>query len=376
MNTSTRSSDELARVHDLLDEFRRLTEQDGSVSPEEFAARYPEHQDLLLRLLPAAQVLSRLSSLPTGTNEIAASQFELEAKTLGDFRILREIARGGMGIVFEAEQISLERPVALKILPMAGMLDELRLKRFRNEARAAAMLKHPNIVSVHAVGCERGVHFYAMELVEGNSLADVIRNLGEERGVRIDERGASRKDVAGGRENESGPPLASESASLHRARSLSAPRSRLLAPTSDTPPLARLSTEYSQDRNSFFRSVARLGIQAARALHYAHQEGVIHRDIKPSNLLLDNDGELHITDFGLARIQEGEDLTLTGDVVGTLRYMSPEQVDSSATVDHRSDICSLGLTLYELVTGRPAFSSRHRQELISQVQDAVPVRPS
>jgi len=173
---------------------------------------------------------------------------------------------------------------------MAAFLNERQLRRFKNEARAAAILQHPGIVSVHGVGCERSIHFYAMELIDGADLASVVRD-------------------------------------LHRSPSPTTERLDDHSPESvDTLAIAGLSTKRGNSRLDFFRSIAGLGVQAADPLQYAHDEGVIHRDIKPANLLLDERGKLHVTDFGLARVQAFEDLTLTGDVLGTLRYMSPEQI--------------------------------------------------
>ena len=245
---------------------------------------------------------------------------------LGDFRIVRELGRGGMGVVYEAEQVSLQRRVAVKILPFAALVDRRQLERFRIESRAAASLKHRHIVSVLAVGYERGVHFYAMELVEGCSLAEGIRK------------------IYGRPESENRPKRSDE-----------------------TKPVAAISTQRSEDRQAFFRSVARLGMQAAQALHVAHDAGIIHRDIKPSNLLLDQDGTLHITDFGLARVELEQGVTMTGDVVGTLRYMSPEQIDDTRVADHRGDIYSLGATLYEFASGRPPYAASTRAGLVADI---------
>ncbi|MEZ6116325.1 MAG: serine/threonine-protein kinase [Pirellulaceae bacterium] len=242
---------------------------------------------------------------------------------LGDYEVLEEIGRGGMGVVYRAIQVSLNRSVAVKILPFAALLDGRQLDRFRNEARAAAMLKHPHIVSVLSVGYEHGLHFYAMELVEGCSLAEVIR-------------ATSRSEI--------------DRTSL-----------------SETAPFAALSTARSFDRQAFFRRVAQLGVQAAGALQVAHEAGIIHRDIKPSNLLLDRDGRLLIADFGLARVQSDKSLTMTGDIVGTLRYMCPEQLQESHVVDQRTDIYSLGVTLRELMTGQTTFASPVRANVITSI---------
>jgi serine/threonine protein kinase len=254
---------------------------------------------------------------------------------LGDFRLLREIGRGGMGVVYEAEQVSLRRRVALKILPFAAALDPRQLQRFKNEALAAAHLRHENIVPVHAVGEERGVHFYAMQLVDGQSLAALIGEL---------------KIPAG----EPSPV-----------------RGRVSSTT-----VAVLSTERSSGSRRYFDWVAKLGRQAALALDHAHSIGIVHRDIKPANLLLDPHGLVWITDFGLAQMAGAPGVTVIGEMLGTLRYASPEQaLARRGVVDHRSDVYSLGATLYELLTLRPLFASTDRNELLRQIADEEPRPP-
>jgi serine/threonine protein kinase len=247
-------------------------------------------------------------------------------------------------VVYEAEQLSLRRRVALKVLPFAGMLDPRQLQRFRNEAQAAACLHHGNIVPVYFVGCERGTHFYAMQLIEGQTLAAMIREM------------TRPKD-----KYEAGEP---------RVVPLPAPSGTTLAAKAD-------STARSGSGRDYFRRVAELGVQAAEALDYAHQMGVVHRDVKPSNLMLDGRGTLWVTDFGLAQMQHGEgELTLTGDLVGTLRYMSPEQtMGKRAPIDQRTDVYSLGVTLYEMLTLRSAFVGQCRQELLRQVAFEEPKVP-
>jgi WD40 repeat protein/serine/threonine protein kinase len=229
---------------------------------------------------------------------------------IGGYSIVREIGRGGMGIVYEAIQESQGRSVALKVIPLAAALDSRQLLRFKIEVEAATRLHHPRIVPVLEFGCSGGVHFYTMPLVAGESLAVLVRR---------------RQDV-----NGTGNPL----------------------------------------------SDARLALQAAEALDYAHQVGVVHRDIKPANLLVDREGQLFITDFGLASVQGTDGATATGDVIGTLRYMSPEQAAAGrGVVDHRTDIYSLGATLYELLTLRPAISADNPREMAAQLALAEPTPP-
>jgi tetratricopeptide (TPR) repeat protein len=249
---------------------------------------------------------------------------------LGDFRILREVGRGGMGVVYEAEQLSLRRRVALKVLPNACLLDPLRLQRFQQEAHAAARLRHSHIIPVFAVGCERGLHYYAMQLLEGRTLAEVIGELRQER------------DSAAGSMGQMGQ----------------------ISPIRPIRPICPI------------RQAAVFILQAAEALHYAHEVGVIHRDVKPANLLLDGRGELWVTDFGLARLRGEAELTATGDAVGTLRYMSPEQaLGLKGVADHRVDVYSLGATLYELLTLQPALQGGDRAEMLRGLLNDEPRPP-
>ncbi len=268
-----------------------------------------------------------------------------ELGQIGDYKILREIGRGGMGVVYEAQQISLRRRVALKILPFIGGIDSRQLQRFRNEAEAAAHLHHSHIVPVFAVGCERGVHYYAMQYIEGQSLATVISSLIE------DQENNAAKTV--------------ETSSKERRDPLASTVARVL------------STVNFDRRGRFFHSVALIGKQTAEALEYAHQTGIIHRDIKPGNLLLDSRGEVWIADFGLAQSQNQTGLTVSGELVGTLRYVSPEQAMAKrGIVDHRTDIYSLGATLYELLTLKPVFDGRNRHALLHQIafDEPAPLR--
>jgi serine/threonine protein kinase len=268
---------------------------------------------------------------------------------LGDFRLLREVGRGGMGVVYEAEQISLRRRVALKVLPFAAAINPRRLKRFKTEALAAAHVQHEKIVPVYAVGCERGVHYYAMQFIDGQSLAALIAELRLHRDER--RAGAAGTDVADrGTEVDFGG------------------GAKAVATT--------ISRERSDDTHRYFERVGGLVRQAALALEHAHQEGIIHRDVKPGNLLLDVRGQLWVTDFGLAQVTGDAGLTISGELLGTLRYASPEQVlGRRAVVDHRSDVYSLGATLYELLTLRTPFDGRDRNALIRQIADDEPAFP-
>ncbi len=292
----------------------------------------------------SGEVIYRRSVEPRSTLHADDAPPEL----LGDYRIVREIGRGGMGIVYEARQLSLGRTIALKVLPFAAVMDEKQVARFHNEAQAAAQLHHPNIVPVIGVGCDRGVHYYSMQLIEGQPLDQAITEL------RLLDK-ISSTDLL--------PPAAPPTLQTNEPEAL--------RPASGT--VRPFSTERTFRSQSYIDAAVKLMLQAADALHYAHESGVIHRDIKPSNLLVDRRGKLWITDFGLARSQSLTSLTAAGDVFGTLRYMSPEQAAGNPLlVDHRADVYSLGVTLYEMLTMRTPFHSPQRLELLRQIEHDDP----
>ncbi len=229
---------------------------------------------------------------------------------LGDFEIVGEVGRGGMGVVYEARQLSLDRKVALKVLRFAGVADRDAMERFQREAKTVAPLHHTNIVPIFAIGEQQGVFYYAMQFIEGRSLAAVL--------------------------------------------------------------------EQSQKEEEALNLVAaaRWMMQAAEALAYAHQRNVIHRDVKPSNLILDPAGQVWLTDFGLAKRMDDAALSMTGAMLGTPRYMSPEQASAAKQpVDQRTDIYSLGATLYELATGKPLFEADSPHGIISQILTSEPPPP-
>jgi serine/threonine protein kinase/Flp pilus assembly protein TadD len=366
------TDDQTSRVIHILEAYLVELERGGHPHPDDLVARHPELAGVLRPYLQKLEILHHAAAgLRSPPDEALLGYLAPERGRLGDFRILREIGRGGMGIVYEAEQISLGRHVALKVLPLAPALDGRQLQRFRNEARAAAHLHHTNIVPVHAVGSDRSVHYYAMQYIEGRSLATLIAELRRQAGKKeqgsgigdqesgIGSQGSGARDQESGNGDWSG---AFKSAETHKdeaiAQETEVPLPRSLIPD----PRSAISG------SSFYRTVAQLGVQAAEALEHAHQQSVIHRDIKPANLLLDERVHLWVTDFGLARCGAENGLTLTGALVGTLRYMSPEQaLGKRGRVDHRTDIYSLGVTLYELLTLEPAYGGSDRHELLRQI---------
>jgi WD40 repeat protein/serine/threonine protein kinase len=339
----------------LVDELTARLRSGGAVDPAALAAEFPAYAEQLRRLLPAMALLADVSRSAARSAEGIGTPPEDGGEpvtgTLGDYRIVREVGRGGMGVVYEAEQISLGRRVALKVLPFASTMDAKQLQRFKNEARAAASLHHEHIVPVYGVGCERGVHFYAMQLIDGKSLAVLIRQL----------RG---EPASPGRE----PPSPKGDGDLTTSFPGTVP-----PPTEE---VAALATQVSRKDRTHYRNIAEMIAQAADALEHAHSLGIVHRDVKPGNLILDDAGHLWVTDFGLARFGSDADLTMTGDLLGTLRYMSPEQaLAKHGLVDHRTDVYSLGATLYELLTLRPAMDGADKQEILKKIAFEEPQAP-
>ena len=361
------------------DEFMEQLDRGEDPDLEAFVAARPEIADVLRRLLPALQAMR---DSPGGdrngvTPSLPPAVAEVRPGRLGDFEIIREVGRGGMGVVYEAVQLSLGRRVALKVLPFAAMLDPHRLQRFQNEARAAACLHHGNIVPIFGVGCDRGVHFYAMQYIEGRNLAVLIQDARRQLGLPSSSDEAVKNEEGGvRREDKAGAAVPSPVADAPGSPSpvADAPGS----PSGVTQVGAALSTQRPADPDVSFQTAARLAVQAAEALHHAHQQGVVHRDMKPANVIVDATGRLWVTDFGLAQVQSDPRLTTTGDILGTLRYMSPEQASGDSVVDHRTDVFSLGATLYELLALEPAFGGRDRATVLRRVvqEEPKPLRRS
>jgi eukaryotic-like serine/threonine-protein kinase len=351
----------------------------------EYTRQYPELSERIRQIFPLMALMEEAA--PASEGSVAAAPARPAATTqsrpqqLGGYRILREIGRGGMGVVYEAEQLALRRRVALKVLPLHASREGKSLERFRREARAAARLHHTNIVPVYEVGEEDDICFYAMQYIDGQPLDQVVEELRAVRQTQVPE--ATRGDQ---------PADANRTARRAVVRSLWSGTATIAAPAAGGdqslqaaefslgPSAAGESDAASSPETSailhtspwhYHRNVARIGMEVAQALAYAHRDGVVHRDVKPSNLLLDSEGRVWITDFGLAKT-DAEPLTGTGDLVGTLRYMPPERFRGWS--DPRSDIYSLGLTLYEMLLLRPAFAENDQARLMQQIVNVDPPR--
>jgi WD40 repeat protein len=405
-------SGDYALLDRLAEEFAARYRRGERPSLEEYTDKYPHLAAEIREVFPAMMAIEQVEEdLREPAEPAVAVAAPPPLEVVGDYRILREVGRGGMGVVYEAEQISLGRRVALKILRAHATRDGKALERFKREARAAARLHHTNIVPVFEVGQIGDVCFYAMQFIQGQGLdviVEEVRRLRAEApplgGGLKPPRGEFRVPTAPTLETRPhGPPASQAAQSLltghFQTESVDSPDPAGSAgvPPSPTegyvpagPDPAASTGQVSLNMTSsavlpgqgdlsgvrsghwhYYRSVARVGQQAAAALAYAHARGVVHRDVKPSNLLLDGSGVVWVGDFGLAKTED-DGLTNPGDIVGTLRYMAPERLGGQC--DARADVYALGLTLYELLALRPAFGAADRMHLIEQIRHEEPVR--
>jgi tetratricopeptide (TPR) repeat protein len=360
-------------VEVLAAEFAERLRRGEVPSVTEYVSRHPDLSDEIRELFPTIAAMERMKTRRWSPGSGEATLDAPPPERLGDFRILRQIGRGGMGIVFEAEQESLRRPVAVKVMPKLSLLEPKHLKRFQREAQTAAKLHHSNIVPVFGVGHDDGFHYIVMQRIRGVGLDGVLARLA---GEALDAQSQPRRTPDAGRLAAVARALIAEKFP-HSAKAGKTNNER-----NDTKPLAddtgppvpptlphrepRVDNAGRWNTGSFWHGIASIGIQAAEAMAYAHAQGVLHRDIKPANLLIDEPGVVWITDFGLAKATDDE-VSRTGDVVGTLRYMAPEQFRGECNT--KSDIYSLGLTLYELATLKPAFDSSDPSTLMRKVAE-------
>ncbi len=291
-----------------------------------------------------------------------------EGLSITGFRILRLLGRGGMGVVYEAVEEELNRHVALKVLPASALVDHRQVARFKNEARAVAQLHHENIVPIYKVGSDQGIHYYTMQLIEGQNLSQIISSIkdhkktGSSAKASDTKRQSTNKTKGERRRDDKSIGASSNNSSRKRfnVENLAA---------------ALTSRRGGAQDLSMYQSIAEFGAEIAGALAHAHDSGVIHRDVKPSNILVDEHSKPWITDFGLAIVKQNSVATRPGDIVGTYRYMSPEQATGRRfLIDHRTDIYSLGVTLYELVTQKVPFPGSEPHEILRQVSFDEPIR--
>jgi serine/threonine protein kinase/WD40 repeat protein/tetratricopeptide (TPR) repeat protein len=390
-------------VEELLESFLARWRQGERPGLEEYVARCPDRADEIRELFPAMIEMEQLKpavDLATGSLVRPATRPDpapLSAaphpERLGDFKILRVIGEGGMGVVYEAEHESLKSRVALKVMHRRFRADRSYLRRFHTEARSAARLHHTNIVPVFDFGEQDGICYYAMQFIPGFGLDRVLddvrrlRTEGDEESsadgpaspsatetaVSAVTRGlmTGRFATAPGTSAGSEPPRTqAEGDGPTQSLGFEIPDDRPNEPPVEGETGSSTKLRSGRSELAYFREVARLGAQVADALDYAHRQKVVHRDIKPSNLLLDAQGNVWVTDFGLAKLIEGEDLSQSHDLAGTLRFMAPERL--RGVTDRRSDIYALGATLYEMLALRPAFPERDQVKLIEQIAHDSP----
>jgi serine/threonine protein kinase/WD40 repeat protein len=448
-------SDDDDRVGEAVEAYLALAEQGQPPAIDEFVTRFPDLENDVRAALEGLELVHGLlglgSTTRSGSSRGTGVDHRIESgRRIAGYRVVRELGRGGMGTVYEAVHVALDRPVALKVLGIHAAPDSSARRRFLNEARTAAGLHHTHIVPVFDVGQVGGLCYYAMQRIEGSGLDRVLRHLRRTRPAasgsdsvnrarfpKPDRLATSAGPVTNSRlgkvlsrlssvwhghqhvspgwasaraigqktptTEQSAPPGNANGApapdapsdstdSFNTAGKVRARPGRPAGHDADSSPVvARPVSErpiepgsrrledgpppFDPKRGSaYFRWVAEVGLQAADALAHAHHEGVIHRDVKPSNLLIDAKGNIWVTDFGLARKLADPGMTHHDSLLGTPRYMSPEQARTGA-IDGRTDIYSLGATLYELLTLRPPFDGRTAAELIDQIGAMDPVPP-
>ena len=351
------------QLDSIAEEFSQAIRRGDNPSVTDYVAEHVgvanESLDALRSLLESIAMIEGLKPTPADGIDHTNSEV-LKLQQLDDYTIVREIARGGMGLVFEAIHQSLGRRVALKVLANSLLSDHKHLARFRREARAAARLRHPNIVPVFGVGQAESQHYYVMDYIRGLSLREWLQSLTGERGRVLPTRAESITDSKDDLRIDTRV-FGNSDAEANQVANANVDE------ISDSIPIDTDSIDY-------FRWVARVGMTVSDALQYAHDQGILHRDIKPGNLLLDHQGTVWIADFGLAKLAEQhQSVTMTGDVVGTPQYMSPESFENQ--YDERSETYCLGLTLYELLTLRPGIDGKSASDTILKASQGVNVSP-
>src|SRR5271157_5675984 len=473
-------SDSDDRLGEAIEIYLALIEQGATPEPEAFASLYPDLGEDIRSALGGLELVHGLvgqaSGHGAGSGPGGGPGRSLESgRRIAGYRVVRELGRGGMGTVYEAVHVGLDRPVALKVLGIHAAPDSSARRRFLNEARTAAGLHHTHIVPVFDVGQAGALCYYAMQRIEGSGLDRVVRHLRRTRSPLATGSSSPGEDgrLSNGRDTDSASQVSSHfsrlwvhvSANLPWRRTrhiragsfapgpahvdgvailekagkpapselprsdrsgeaetdLATPRSRLahrlpgsVLSGNDSTGSWMSSSQRSQPQwrpgdapgsgpgssllaacpsfarqhddddalpplepprgSAFFRWIAEVGLQAAEALAHAHHHGVIHRNVKPSNLLIDAQGTIWVTDFGLARRLADPGLTQHDSLLGTPRYMSTEQA-RTGPIDGRTDVYSLGATLYELMTLRPPSDGTSAAELLEQIGGREPIPP-
>lgn len=330
-------------IAEILENFVARARDVDAPSAEEILRAHPDLADELRPLLFSVKALERAKAekLDATGPAVPVLPIDIDVESVGDFRLVREIGRGGMGVVYEAVQSALSRRVAVKILPRAALGDAQRVERFRKEAETASRLNHQNIVPVYGVGKEGDLWYYAMMLIPGVGLDCIVRRAALLR------------------------PNCTELPEPDDAGSIADRALAWFLTGKSTEKTADLST----DRRGRFRRAAEIARSIADALDYAHSQGVLHRDVKPSNLLIEPSGKVWIMDFGIAKVLDQPALTAAGEILGTMQYSAPEQLDGAP--NDKSDVYALGLTLYELIALERAFTAANRRELLRRVKDGA-----
>ncbi len=416
-------SNERHPIEILADEFSLRLRKGERPTIEEYALKHPDLAESIRSIFPSIALVERVSLIEDQQRKSNPILSEATTRnrmpdSLGDYQILREIGRGGMGIVYEAVQRSLNRRVALKVINSMVSGNSQHRARFRREAEAAASLHHTNIVPIYGIGEDNDLQYYAMQLIDGVTLQDVVDCLRHDfvdfktttsaaADIQVDSSTLSSNSI-----RTKLPFNTAHAARLMLTSSWTMPivenepaetpgaasaNNRAVTPEVATVAMSQLSqtqthphfgTEIdamllANDKNQltnkskpvqltkgYFRNVARTIANVANAIDYAHHQNLLHRDIKPANLLLDREGTIWITDFGLARRTDLDAATQTGEILGTLRYMAPEQIAGHG--DSRVDIYSLGLTLFEMLTLRPAIESPKLRLLDPEHNSVIP----
>ena len=377
------------RFDELAETFSRRLRIGNAPSIDEFINEFQDRmsgelESRIRHLFPILILMECDGSRPDDWSQVGSIEGTIEnaiqnyqgppaGRELGDFKIEEEIGRGGMGIVYVARQKSLNRKVALKLLPASSQFDHRRKTRFQHEARSAALLHHTNIVPIFHIGEHEGLCYFVMQHIEGHSLGDVLTSFSNTCATKDSTRLAADGSLStiseklfGTSESPAGISTSKNTdGTEENTNELMLVASNSATSNNSTLTAGRLKNRHIQMPSDYWNRVARIGDQIAQAVQHAHGKGILHRDIKPSNLLINEAQEVWVTDFGLAKSLNSPDLTRTGEIVGTLRYMSPEQMNGET--DERSDIFSIGLTLYEMLTFQPAYDAEERQQLVQQI---------